>query len=340
MKTYFRSIKIRAFVLAATLILFGIGLAALTRQNVGNSFSEMHAATEPTPPWQKPTDFGDVTLDRSKPVPSKADLLKAWQKRQDAIKSFRFTWTEQQTHPKGWVGNPRFPERERSSLPALLTDRTFTVNKTLIVDGSKIRYSFELDRKDEPDGISVMAAPGGSVDGLGSGKHYSYVSVFDGQAGRTIITSLTGSPPPVVKPITGNVDAQNLDSRAIMFAFRPLDPIMGHLLVDRAVTNQMRTFYKGRSIFLLEEQRDPSGWKTLMWIEPERDFIVSRFVVSFEQRFIADIDIDHKQDAQWGWIPSAWRVTARLADDTKRVVSEAKITSYSINQTIDASEFK
>lgn len=340
MKTYFRSNKTRILVLTAAIVLFGTGLAALTRQDNGNSSTEVYAATAPTPPWQKPTEFGKVELDRSKPVPPKDVLIKAWQKRQDAIKTFRFVWTEQQTHPKGWISNPRFPERERSSLPALLTDRSFTVNKTLAVDGGKMRYSFELDRKDEPDGISVMAAPGDSVDGLGSGKHYSYIGVFDGQAGKTTISSLTGSPPAVVRQIRENADAQNLDNRAIMLAMRPLDPVMGHLLVDRAVANQVRSFYKGRSIFLLEEQRDPSGWKTLVWVEPERNFLVSRVVVSFEQRFIADIDIDYKEDAQWGWVPGGWRITARLADDSKRVVCEAKVTSYSINQTIESGEFR
>src|ERR1044072_7256086 len=52
----------------------------------------------------------NAQLDRSKPVPAKAEVVKAWQKRQDAIRTFRFAWTEQQTPPKGWLANPRFPQ--------------------------------------------------------------------------------------------------------------------------------------------------------------------------------------------------------------------------------------
>src|SRR5262245_24043115 len=48
-----------------------------------------------------------VRLDRSKPVPTRDDVIGAWRKRQEAIRSFRFEWTEQQTHPKGWLPNPR-----------------------------------------------------------------------------------------------------------------------------------------------------------------------------------------------------------------------------------------
>lgn len=281
----------------------------------------------------------NLELDRSKPVPAKAEVVKAWQKRQDAIKSFRFAWTEQQTHPRGWLSNPRFPQREWSDIPGLFTDRTYAVSKTLAVDGNKMRYSFELDRKAEPDGVRIVS-PQGDNKGLGEGKHYSYVSVFDGQTGRVRLTSLADSLPPAVSQTTMNVDAQNLDTRAIMMAFRPLDSVMGSLLIERAVTNRVRTFYKGKSTFLLEEQRDPSGWKMILRVEPERDFIVRQFTVAFEQRAIADISIDYIEDAKWGWIPSGWQVTQMLDDGSTRLLSEAKVTNYSINQPISAEEFK
>lgn len=122
--------------------------------------------------------------------------------------------------------------------------------------------------------------------------------------------------------------------------FRPLDSVMGHLLIDRAVTNLARTFYKGSSIFLLEERHDPSGWKTILWIEPERDFIVRRYVLAFEQKRIVDVDIDYTRDPRWGWIPSAWRVTEMLADGSTRQVSAARVTSYTVNVPIGAEEFR
>ena len=283
---------------------------------------------------------GKLQLDPSKPVPPKADVIAAWRKRQDMIKSFRFVWTEQQTHPKGWLSNPRFPERERSSIPGLIIDRIYSVSKTLTIDGNKMRYSFEVDRKEEPDGIRVKAPDNTRSDGLGVRRNYSYVSVFDGQAGKTTLTSQLDSPPPAVRQTPTNVDAQDLDTRAVLMAFRPLDPLMGHLLLDRAVTNERRSFYRGKSIFLLEERHDPSGWKTMLWIEPERDFLVSRYDVYFEQKLIVAIDIDYAQDAQWGWIPNGWRITEMLSDGSKRLVSEARVSSYSINQPIGAEEFR
>jgi hypothetical protein len=282
---------------------------------------------------------GRPPTDLSKPVPAKAEVIKAWQQRQAAIKTFRFAWTEQQTRPKSWLPNPRYPERDWLLIPGMLIDRSFTVDKSLAVDGNKMRYAFEIDRKVQLDGSEVIDARG-DTDGFGVKRHYSYVSVFDGRSGKTSLTTLTGTTPPAIRPVAWNVDAQNLDTRAIMMMFRPLDPVMGDLLIDRAVSAETRDIYKGRSTFLLPERADASGWKTVVRIDPERDFLVSRFVVQFEGKWLVDIDIDHVEDKRWGWIPSGWRVTEILADGSRRVVVVAKVSSYSINQPINAEEFK
>jgi hypothetical protein len=215
----------------------------------------------------------------------------------------------------------------------LRIDRRYVVAKTLAATGDKMRYTFELDREEEADGVDVVAQRGGN-QGLGVRRQYSYVSVFDGQRGAIRLTSRLEHPPGTVHQTTANVDAQNLDGRAILMAFRPLDAVMGHLLIDRAVTNLARTFYRGKSTFLLEERHDPSGWKTILWIEPERDFLVSRYVLYFEQQNIVDIDIDYVRDQQWGWIPNGWRVTEMLTDGSRRLVAVARVTSYSINTPV------
>lgn len=290
----------------AVVLLFGLPLAL--------------AAQDP------PDEAGRLPRDHSRPVPTKAELVTAWQKRQDVARTARFGWTEQQTHPKGWLPNPRFPEREWAAIPALLEDRSYSVSKTLSVDGDKMRYTFELDRKQET--------------GLGVERNYAYVSVFDGQVGSTRLSSLTNSPPAVVRPVPTNVDAQNLDTRPILMALRPLDPTMGHLLIDRAVTSQGRFFYKGRSQMILEERHDPSGWKTSLWIEPERDFLVSRYSVMFEQKLMINIEIDYAQDPKWGWIPSGWQIAEMLADRSSRLVVVAKVSSYSVNLPIRVEEFR
>src|SRR5947207_1268521 len=105
-------------------------------------------------------ELGTFPIDPSKPVPAKSEIIQAWQKRQEGIKTFRFVWTEQQTHPKGWLPNPRYPERERLAIPQLLIDRSYVVTKRLSVDGNKMRYSFEIDRKQEADGVEIVSPQG------------------------------------------------------------------------------------------------------------------------------------------------------------------------------------
>jgi hypothetical protein len=282
---------------------------------------------------------GRPRLDLSRPVPSKSEVLRAWQARQDAIHSFRFAWTEDRCFAKGWLPNPRHPERERLDVPGLRVDRGYTVRKTLVVDGGMMRYTYEMDRMAEADGIRVVV-PGSDNRGLGLARHYTYVSVFDGQRGETRLTALRNDEAPVIRPSAAPVDAQNLDTRAIMLAFRPLDRIMGSRHIDRAVTNLRRTFRQGRSTFLVEESHDPSGWKMILVVEPERDFLIVRIALAFEQTIMVDIEIDHKQDARWGWIPAGWRVIAVQADGSRRQVSTATVTSYAINEPIPVREFR
>jgi hypothetical protein len=85
--------------------------------------------------------------------------------------------------------------------------------------------------------MALSSGPQGGSRGLGVRRAYSYLSVFDGRAGKARLSSLTESPPATLQQGAANVDAQNLDLRAILMAFRPLDPVMGHLLMDRAVPN-------------------------------------------------------------------------------------------------------
>jgi hypothetical protein len=155
---------------------------------------------------------GRVRLDPNRPVPAKAEVIAAWRKRQESITSFQFGWSEELCHREGWIPNPRYTERERLTIPTLRFDRSYTVAKTLAVQSAMMRYSYQLDRAGEPDGVEVVA-PNARIGGLGVRRYYSYLSVFDGERGRISVVSLTGSPPPVTQAVEANVDAQNLPER-------------------------------------------------------------------------------------------------------------------------------
>ena len=280
-----------------------------------------------------------VQLDSSKPVPSRAEVLAAWQRRQDRITSFRFEWTEEQQYPSTWIANPRYPERERSALPSVLADRAYTVSKFVAVSGSRMRYGYTFDRPEEADGIRVTS-PTGNTQGLGVHRNYTYLTTYDGQRSVTRITTLLDAPPPAVMTSATSPDAQNLDLRPFFLLYRPFDAMLGDLLLDRAVTSGMRIFHEGRSTFWLEERHDPTGWKTLRRIEPERDFIVVQLIVLFEQRPIVTMDIDYDRDARWGYVPRGWRVTEMLPDGTRKLVTTAKVSRYEINQPMPDELFR
>lgn len=300
------------------------------------------AAALAAPPLLQ-AELGTPRIDRSKPVPPKPAIVAAWRQRQDAVKTLRFAWTEEQVHVAGWMPNWRLTERDRLSLPRLLTDkgasgaeRRIAVSKSLVLDGTKMRYSFDLERTTDFTGLTRFdnRAP----------RRFTYASVFDGRTGTSRVTAVSREPgesvPDILSRGGANPDAQSLDTRPLLMTFRPLDPILGHPFLDRAVTNTSRFFYKDRSTMILEEWRDPAGWKMLMWLEPERDFIVTRYIIAFEQNVYTDIEIDYARDRKWGWVPSGWRVTYKVEDGSRRVLTTARVTSYAINEPIAAREFE
>src|ERR1051325_4681363 len=83
-------------------------------------------------------ELGRLELDRSKPVPTKAEIIAAWQKRQAMITSFEFTLNEQETFPLGRQSNPRYPERERLDVPALTRERPFSLPTQLAGSGGRM----------------------------------------------------------------------------------------------------------------------------------------------------------------------------------------------------------
>src|SRR5881394_2229478 len=56
---------------------------------------------------------GQVKRDLSKPVPSKAEIINAWRRRQNNVAAFYFAWTEEECHRRGssWFATPRKTRR-------------------------------------------------------------------------------------------------------------------------------------------------------------------------------------------------------------------------------------
>lgn len=70
----------------------------------------------------------------------------------------------------------------------------------------------------------------------------------------------------------------------------------------------------------------------MLRVEPERDFLVTRYSLLFEQKLIVDIDIDYAEDARGGWIPNGWRVSQMLGVSSKFYATKADRAAFIIKQ--------
>jgi hypothetical protein len=79
--------------------------------------------------------------------------------------------------------------------------------------------------------------------------------------------------------------------------------------------------------------------ENMLWVDPERDFVPTRFrsVVRGVTRLA--IDISYVHDAQHGWVPSAWTVVHHDRTGNPARTLNIHVKSYRINLPVDDNTF-
>ena len=139
----------------------------------------------------------------------------------------------------------------------------------------------------------------------------------------------------------GGIDLDHLLCQPLIFHFRPLDPRLGGVyrdncsLTDKAVIN-------GRQCWILrEDSLVPNEYRRYFFVDPERDWIVTRYVGDAGKHGKLQFDIDSVQDARGMWLPNKWRILrVEAADRPIQSFVTVELSDYSINpkQELDVSQ--
>ena len=155
-------------------------------------------------PWAYCQGSADVSLEA---------VIKAWQERQDRVRSGVFSWTETRTVTKGAMsammtrrGNPK-----GKTIPP--EDLSFDIPAKLSMDGEKLRHDYEGDRQwsEEKDDLVPI----------------SYSSAYDGSTGKFLYprgTEIGDWPEGVIRAEKYLPDAKDAESAPILMSFRGLVP--------------------------------------------------------------------------------------------------------------------
>jgi len=268
----------------------------------------------------------------SAPAVTIEQVRRAWQGRQDRVRSARVAWSEERfmaALPEklrqaklGGRLQPRFPDR----------DLTFKATGAMSLSGNMLRY-------------------------VHAGKYWhpfvgelldrTYTATFDGDKGQTHSTH--DPPRPNDLPAVGFIKSErrhperaNDSLIPTLMTFRPYDANLGGVDVAQYAVSARAGAVEGVSCVLLEAKKWIDGMRMDFWLDPHREFVVLRA----EKRITGQpyphfvIDVSYQKDASLGWIPSAWKYVNQGGGPAVREQTMARVTRYEINVSIPRSEFQ
>jgi hypothetical protein len=256
----------------------------------------------------------------------KDEIAKAWQRRQEGIKTARFEWSREQTDAAGSIS------RVYRSLDPKLTDvippkaTTFTFPCTVLVDGSKLRYEYTTQHWYKN---ANRYAP------------TTYLSTFDGD-----MCSVLHGPTPerewhqgeiLIEP--RHVDRANLNLQPILLCYRGLTPGMpGYDPTNFDVSGVKPMVGKRACIELIQQLS--SQVENRLWLDPARGFVVTRFMQLGRGVILAQLDVDYKSTEADGWVPDKWSLVYNAQDGSLEKAVRAKLVSYEFNASIPREQFQ
>jgi hypothetical protein len=232
--------------------------------------------------------------------PSIGDIQKAWQARQDRIRSGRFTWKEHRTWPKGSISamfGPadfgRVPEAKGKIMPP--SDKTVDFSYVLRMDNDKMRFEYEGR---EWSNVKQDFRP------------IKYLSVFNGTTMKDVNLAGLGDadwPQGAIRKGERFRDAGLAALLPLILVYRPLVPSLKPTDDLRAMTRLNRQkVLDGRPCVELV-QRFPTS-STHIWVDSTRDFVLARRLVIDQGKPVEQIDIHYRNDAALGWVPTSWKI--------------------------------
>jgi hypothetical protein len=255
-------------------------------------------------------------------------VLAEWAKRQEEVRTARFSWTEDQTFPKGSIHRPgRLKMLNPKGLTVPEQDTTFAVPCAVVLSGTKLRYSFEGRLWNDDTGLSSPQA---------------YVSVFDGEVGKTYwAPGAIHYPRGVVKAESKHADQNNLHIRPLLLYARPRE-----LGIDVRDSGALRLIADASSVegvncLLLEQsQNSTTDARHQYWVDPTRDYLVTRYASTDASGALGiQIDIAYTQAELGHWLPEHWKVVWMESPNQLKLSTTARVTMRQINPSVGNEEF-
>jgi hypothetical protein len=266
---------------------------------------------------------------------SVAPIASAWAKREAAIRTVKLVWHHQTTRvglkerlaaASAGKGRP-VKDAWKGKEPSLTT---YDTHSTLFLDGDYYAVTQDIDDS-QADGLVV--------GGAGIAQHTK--RFLKGDESGYFSSKLPGG-----RYDTGVLahrkdfnQADLPDIRPLMLALRPLTPKLGDIDLQKYRVSATRPVLRGSSCLVLE-RIDDDTFRRSFWVDPARDFIILREVVSDQGHEVARTDVAYTQNPSHFWIPQDWDVVIVRRQTGKLVLSIHGVAqTVAINAPIASKEF-
>jgi len=213
--------------------------------------------------------------------PPVSAVEEAWKQRSKDLSSSLLQWTEERIHPGGQRLSPHDAE-------PLASDLTIVFEKRLIISGEKFR-----------------------IEGVGKALDYRTKALEPFEL--TIVCNETGSSfhnYPDRKNNLGyfaksSAGLADVTYRPAMLATNPGDPNFGQINLDEYHVTPGQIDVAGRSCITLESNTERS-LEGRLYLDPERQFVITRIVSADGNRISRQIDFTYDRDSEGVWYPASW----------------------------------
>ncbi len=254
------------------------------------------------------------------------DILQAAQRRQGRVQSLHFAWTEQVTDGKDSRTPPPSPLHPgRGMIPP--RDVTYDEQEELWIDGEKMRYA-ESHHEWVGEKQAMVSFP--------------QVAAFDGKLLKTLFErGGPGKEHPcgTIEAKERHFDVGSVFLLPLLMTFRASHPHMRPLDIGHGALTGKRVPIEGRVCYEALFRHSDIAEMEYVWVDPSRDFVISRYVVTHDGKLTCQVNIRYAEDAQAGWIPADWDIATQFPDGRFRMSARAKVVQYEINPSIPADQF-
>lgn len=268
---------------------------------------------------------------QQKASPNIGDIQKAWQARQDRVRTARFTWKEKRTWPKGSISlfyvpavAAKVPEIKGKTMPA--TDSTVDFSYIFTLDKDKVRLEYE----------------GKEWDNVRQGfRPEKYLSAFNGKTARDVYPIGLADvdwPQGAIRKSERYRDAEQPSLLPLILLYRPFVPSLKPIddLRGMIVTGQQKVLNGQRCVELMQQLSTSS---IHIWVDPARDFVLARRQVIAQGKSVGQVDISYRNDESAGWVPTSWKTVSLHRNDKLYYSSTSEIASAEFDNRVESNTF-